>query len=59
MKWLVRHDPDVLPMGDGDEGLWVTGPGNPKRAEVGAGGSAGVSPESWEEAGKAAGFWSS
>lgn len=57
-KWLDRHDPGVLPLGNGDEGLWVTGPGDPKRAE-GAGGSAEASPESWGETRKATGFHSS
>lgn len=56
--WLVEHDA-VLLTGNGDEGLWVTGPGDPKRTELGAGGSAEASPESWGQTSQAAGFWSS
>lgn len=26
---LAEHDHDVLLIGNGDEGLWVTGPGDP------------------------------
>lgn len=57
--WLVEHDHDALLIGNGDEGLWVTGPGDPKKAELRAGGSAETSPESWGQTSQDAGFWSS
>lgn len=58
-KWLVRHDPDILSIGNGGERLWVTGPGDPERVELGAGGNAEASAESCGQTRKAAGFWSS
>ena len=57
--WLVECDPDVLLTGNGNEGLWVTGPGDPERAKLGAGGSGEASPESWGQTSQVTGFGSS